>query len=220
MGSISASRYDSHANSAVANSQNSPLLSLPAEIRNRIYSLVLGGNSIHIVFLSVSYRPDRIQHTLCRAEMSDADFVRAYKADGDMEDPKDCEVRHDRCVPKGEWWMPSDMPKLSLALLRTCRQIYKEAALLPYAENEFIFGPRFEPLHNCSDFVASLLATQRRAIKTLTFLNTNLTDNNLNATAVKSMTGVRKLTAIYDHTVSFLGNLRLSPDIMDCTRLL
>lgn len=73
----------------------SPLLCLPAELRNIIWALVLGGTTFSI----------------------------------------DCEAR----IPWGVRVKNTTAQQHSLALLRTCRQIYGETCLLPFILNIFQF---------------------------------------------------------------------------------
>ncbi|KAF2132696.1 hypothetical protein P153DRAFT_354172 [Dothidotthia symphoricarpi CBS 119687] len=79
----------------VKNNQNSPLLRLAPEIRNRIWTFVLGGMLFRPLFSGRSYKKMR----------------------------------------------PSNIDRNDgLTLLRTCRQIYHETALLPFRSNFFIFS--------------------------------------------------------------------------------
>ncbi len=90
-------------NSRKRNSTVSPLLSLPPEIRNRIYDLVLGGQMLWISY-NFHERHDIIKGRLKKIHTG-------FKLD----------------------------QKVQIGFLRVCRQIYGEAALLPYALNKFIF---------------------------------------------------------------------------------
>ena len=99
-------------NSMHRNATASPLLSLPPEIRNRIFNLVLGCQRLWI-----SYKPH--EH-----------FTRTIKGQ-----------RHHVHVPGGLYHQTGARfdKKLHLGLLRVCRQTYGEVALLPYALNTFFF---------------------------------------------------------------------------------
>ncbi|KAF2030008.1 hypothetical protein EK21DRAFT_66407 [Setomelanomma holmii] len=78
------------------NNQNSPLLRLPPELRNKIWRYVLGGNVLRWTLVSSS----------------------RYS------------LKYRMAPPPGQII-------LGLDLLRTCRQIYAETALLPYQLNTF-----------------------------------------------------------------------------------
>ena len=82
----------------VKNNQNSPLLRLPPEIRNRIWEYSLG----HSIFRTQVFRSGR-----------------SHKA---------------KLTP------PTSEPSVGVALLRCCRQIYSEAALMPIRLNTLAFS--------------------------------------------------------------------------------
>jgi len=104
-----------------------PLLALPFEIRRRIFIALVGGSVVHLVQL-----PKRLGHVRC-----------GYDAPGS--------IGHDmdrNCIPYGERknyfieeWPVSEAEAKSddggLALLRTCRQVYRECIELLYETNVF-----------------------------------------------------------------------------------
>ena len=94
------------------NSTTSRLLSLPPEIRNRIYILVLGDER-----LAIYYEPH--QHKYEQINYFRGGLFHHWVLDRDIRDAR---------------------RTLHLGLLRVCRQTYGETALLPYALNEFSFG--------------------------------------------------------------------------------
>lgn len=170
--SLSLSNCNTDASSSTdLNAQQSPLLHLPAEIRNRIYELVLGGNRLHL-----SPRRDNWDHcykpTICGVDPDNEDIKEVFQAfyNGDTGaermDPQNLSFHelHEDCKRRTIDWSickPSDY--LSLSLLRVCRQIHQEAALLPFSLNTFI-TTRMEDL---VDFAATLTASQRGAIEAL-----------------------------------------------------
>ena len=104
------------------NSYRSPFLRLPPEIRNRIYELVFGGHRLWI-----GYTPHRHEYTYINKERHQTHsggglYHRMY-------------ARDDKSKNRPHWKPGS----LNLGLLRVCRQIYGEAALLPYTLNRFTF---------------------------------------------------------------------------------
>jgi hypothetical protein len=80
----------------VRNNQNSPLLRLPPEIRNRIWEYTLGHTTFGINVPFSRYQKPTIKR-------------------------------------------PSNEPIINTALLRSCRHIYLEAALIPMRLNTFVF---------------------------------------------------------------------------------
>ncbi len=109
-------------------SSRSPLLDLPPEIREKIFFEVVGGNVVHLVQL-----PKRLGHIRCTHSSSSTetgyDFGRL-------------------CIPhlmrqryhNGEPLIYTRDAKSSdggLALLQTCRQIYRECVALMYTTNTF-----------------------------------------------------------------------------------
>ncbi|KAF1912418.1 hypothetical protein BDU57DRAFT_551267 [Ampelomyces quisqualis] len=84
----------------VKSNQDSPLLRLPGELRNRIWEYVLGGRTLRPRLTPIPRSPEQL-------------FQIAQ------------ELRE---------------PLLGFALLRTCRQVYMETALLPYKLNAYDFS--------------------------------------------------------------------------------
>ena len=193
------------------NSERSPFLRLPAEIRNRIYELALCGRVVHISVRdcsrdsvgAMSYqkyyggdeeRPSdqylKLTHVLCLLPFDAED--KAYELSeqhdyGTDMTPRTYSGRHGRCYST-----LADLKKISLrsqvhswlidpgkqcstcsgfqhswfnlALLRVCRQINKETALLPYSMNTFAFHEAW----TLDVFLSkSLLPCQRRAIRSI-----------------------------------------------------
>lgn len=151
------------------NAQRSPLLKLPAELRNKIYEMVLCNHNIHVHQESTS--PTTIQwiHTVC-GKTSDHDKDNMISNSEDVvnvTDQADGSTDMSRALPdlalsgskKGVHQCDLDgdvsirdrpyktkLKPINLALLFTCKQIYSDARLLPYSGNTFIFRrkPEFE----------------------------------------------------------------------------
>lgn len=107
----------------------------------------------------VAWYLDRVSHNICCLDKDEGD---GYDRCMSLYEKTDYETRHEhaRCElfePDSE----TEPTGLSLALLRVCRQIHNETALLPYLMNTFAFkGP-----DDFDIFVGNLLAAQRRAIR-------------------------------------------------------
>ena len=101
------------------NASVSPLLRLPPEIRLRIYKYVLGGQKLWI-----GYRPAEYIPAL-------TDWNTQYYADRDIMHNGGGFIHTNNMARSGRG--------LDLRLLRVCRLVFMETALLPYALNEFRF---------------------------------------------------------------------------------
>ena len=169
--------------SAQNNAQNSRLLSLPAEIRNRIYVYVLGGRDVHIhgVHKRNVDSPD-FTHSLCTTMVSDGDIMARVKAPGGSVVWATYEHRHLVCHQRHS----EGHERLCLSILQTCSQIYIEAALIPFATNTFAV----RPLQLLDHLVIRLNPTQSRAIRTISTADTN---PFYNLASIKALSGVREL---------------------------
>ena len=232
------------------NAEDSPLLRLPTEVRNCIYSYALGGNLIHIFRAEVSgLNPRRhnklpiathLNHTICRANQTNEHVIQTFDSSGHT--PGCDEDRHQDCLPlahsgrfsssrstynssvttahwrtrlQAETPEPEyglryqldhthdDYSHLSLCLLRSCRQIYRETALIPYAENSFVFtllgGPGEDKL--VDRFIESLLLGQKRAINTVTLVldagfSLNYREMHVAPRNIAALSGLRSLTIL------------------------
>ena len=128
------------------------MLRLPAEVRNQIYEYALGHNTLHI--------SRHIAHT------RNGGCVIFFKScictvhkwwSNDLEHP----FHHDVCR------LDPFVRRLHLSLLRSCSQIYMEAALFPFIHNTFSFahGPLMP------QFISSLVPAQATAITSLSLSN-------------------------------------------------
>ncbi|KAF2008167.1 hypothetical protein P154DRAFT_568987 [Amniculicola lignicola CBS 123094] len=176
----------SRASVAVANAAEPPLLKLPAELRNHIYELVLGGQYIHVELnqrrhpnpdQSKNLNTDHLQ-LLARELGSPIPEKEAYRRANDPSfnqqlpgddrskhwrygDPfhiENCNHRHERCAV--------DAPQfLNLGFLRTCSQVHQEAKKLPFTANTFAFrSPLMLQL-----FVFGLAPAQYTLLRSLSF---------------------------------------------------
>ena len=146
-------------------SEISPLRSLPGEIRQQIWEEVLG----HSKFLHLRYHYDQeqtgLRHHLCLQTLSEShgdptewrlpSTKSAYLGNLKKKSPI-CINKHDICQHDGA-------PKLSIGLLRTCRNIRAEVEYLLYATTTFSFD-RPLPLW---EFGKSLSTSQRWLLQKL-----------------------------------------------------
>lgn len=117
-----------------------PFLRLPAELRNRIYDLCLGYQSLHIRYQPYSHENRQYQGERYHIVRKGGLYCRAapYWEEGC---PLEGGTRpHD--MERGQGTTEAEEVATRLwrfALLRVCRQTYRETALLPYTLNSFSF---------------------------------------------------------------------------------
>ena len=131
------------------------LLSLPAHLRSMILQLVIGGRTVHI-----DARPRRLRVRLCIATDNDGRAIQTFDNIESKHLPRHYQVRHARC-----WFKTYKCCQLRdcLAILLVCRQLYTEAALLPFSSNEFAFDGTNSRSHE--EFLNRLTLAQRRCIR-------------------------------------------------------
>ena len=165
------------------------MLSLPAEVRNRVYYFTLGGNTL---YLYLSRTDDKIANVLiCSAETPDAETANLIQHSETGTEIDDCWARHEFCNPHSE----DATPTYSLPLLQTCSQVHNEAALVPFRENTFTFGSKLA----FATFLKQLMPTQQRAIVSITLLDFDnaswLYRGTTTLLAAKALKGLRYLRA-------------------------
>lgn len=143
----------------------SPFLRLPAELRSKIYSALLGGNVIHIG--GTGHQPFAEGHLpngrccSCTAALSDGDCFAKYtlqqKPLKGALPPDRFSRRHRDChrYPVSH--------RLRLDILLVCRQIYQEAASLVFEENTFTLCRPY----SVGPFLTRLNSAQLKAIRTM-----------------------------------------------------
>lgn len=150
--------------SASDNAKSSPFLRLPPEIRCRIYEYVLGGNTIYIVENKYAERgwplPTRLAVCRCPGEFDNVTDTWQRVPESRKANPHRT-YKHWDCIQED-----NILKTMPLDVIRVSRQVYHEAALLPFASNKFVLGLH-RPGGNSKDiepFVASLIPAQVRAI--------------------------------------------------------
>ena len=130
----------------------SPLLRLPAEIRNHIWSSLFC-NSLIIVRLEND--GSTLTHSVCQEVNNELQLVNSLKDAGNVQRWAHEDI-HQEC--RSSW-----NSEKRLDVLRACRQIHQEAALLPFSENSFCFTSG-RALHI---FLKATIPQQVRAIKSI-----------------------------------------------------
>jgi hypothetical protein len=128
------------------------LLSLPKEIRDKIWSEVLGDRTIHLRYTRActtiyagrgglpveTCTPAKLKHCICVADLSEQAIYQQSIQDGEGIWSQDCDNYHNKCCygrsSAGEENKP---PALDLRLLRTNHQIHKEASAILLRTNLF-----------------------------------------------------------------------------------
>lgn len=147
-----------------------PLLSLPAELRAKLYTTILGGNVIHVGGTGHQpYAEGMLSYgrcCSCTAPISDVDCYKRYTLQskplaGELP-PDRFSRRHRDChrLPVSH--------RLKLNLLRVCKQIYQEAAPLVFEENIFALS---RP-SSLRPFLERLNDTQVKSIRTIMVYST------------------------------------------------
>lgn len=130
-------------NRAPTGHTKSRLFSLPPELRDVIYELVLGGKTIHIHLVGGLDHKDEndaeFRSRVCIATDSDKDLISALAKleDDDETEFESYDDRHVVCQIAGP--QATNYP---ISLLYTCRQIYTETKHLPLASNTFAFDEK------------------------------------------------------------------------------
>ncbi|KAI7473502.1 hypothetical protein KC351_g11085 [Hortaea werneckii] len=135
-------------------------LDLPTELRLNIYDLALGGRTLHVGDPCSADGSQRVRP--CKASKQDNE-VRSQ----DIKDLHDLFVyRHLKCKTSED--DNGAFGRHGLALLSVCRQIYNEAASIPFSGNTFTFSSPTQMRR----LVASLTQDQQHAISNVTLLST------------------------------------------------
>lgn len=108
----------------------SPLFRLPPEIRVRIYGLVLGGKQLWIAHSDSKVELEKPEKNLQPQGPRSAQYGHYRHR---------CGRSYHFTADSFAWTMPS-ITVLHLGLLRVCRQVYTETALLPSTPNTFTFS--------------------------------------------------------------------------------
>lgn len=163
--------------SAASNVEKSSLLRLPPEVRNLIFSYVLGGKTIHVSSDREKLGWNRVRNSeyrvwlgVCKSHISDGGIAASIRVAPDAEEVDDYVEQHWMCGLTSSYWneprLQSPQPvHLNLCVLQTCSQIYREAALVPFVANGFSF------LTNQAlvGFTQRLVPQQQRTIRQATF---------------------------------------------------
>ena len=151
------------------------LVKLPAEIRKHVYDMVLGGNTIHASGYEREVKcpegktsMNSIARTLhCQACDDDVLDATEYEQKGSADAEKMYEDRHSSCALECLDSNPDkpSPPKFDVGFLTVCRQIYQEAALIPFAANTF----SFRDTSDACKFINAIKPEQTQAISSIVY---------------------------------------------------
>ncbi|TKA64374.1 hypothetical protein B0A55_10344 [Friedmanniomyces simplex] len=197
-----------------SNTERSPLLRLPSELRERIWQYTLGGKVLHIgrkgqFPYGTAYAYE------CKA-VDDERRMLDNGGPGANTVPRPTPpffARHSHCETSHalNWGL-----HLPVHLLRTCRLIYQDASLLPFTENTFLFTD-IHPHAALICFLRGLKPEQTRAIQRMIVMcsrsNSGPQEPAEPNFIAKSLTGLRDLTYTveyndYETALCFSEDLR------------
>lgn len=144
------------------NAKSSSFLRLPNEIRNNIYEHLFCGKNIH-VFIAEEPHPwfKTVRHAVCGASSAAATRVEAAKPG--QSKPQGLLRTDMRPVFHDSDNSLTYRETLPVGLLRTCRQIHCDAALLPFERNTFCF----QHIHEVIFFLQKLATEQSGRIENI-----------------------------------------------------
>lgn len=217
------------------NASTSPLLKLPGEIREMIFSLVVGHQLIHLLYLPTQ---GRFRHTVCTATTSEDEAYEEFMTGHGHIPANDSaqfysitfKERHVHCKS----WSREDnrffdaeqqrlfrlmsaderrKPMLDLSILGVCRQIYEEANVLLWTTNTF----SFEDTTTFRTFVDGLHSTQRKKLARIhidfawVLFSAHEWERSLRPLLLSKLDGLRTLHATFDQYFGYHSDILLSP---------
>ena len=216
------------------NAFKSPLLKLAGEIREKIFSLVVGHQLIHLLYFPTL---KKFRHTICTAAASEdeayEDFMNGHTPSDDSAvfHSVTFKERHVYCkswVDKIDRFFRADYrrlcrlmsteerrkPTLDLTILGACRQMYEEANVLLWTTNTFSFedGPTLRV------FIDGLHSTQRNKLSRIHIDFEGLSfsaqqwEQALRPSFLAKLKGLRTLHATFDEfSKSHYGSITPTP---------
>lgn len=141
------------------NAINSLFFTLPPELRNRIYGLLLGNRTIHVVYTL----EEGVRCAFCHLTAENEWYARTAGSPMNFMDHA-FSIHSRRCCTNMDHFLESS-PYLPIHpnILGTCSQIYLEAALIPFAHNTFLVSND----NDLSAFLSKLAPSQSNAIRTM-----------------------------------------------------
>ncbi|KAK4632230.1 hypothetical protein CLAFUW4_02790 [Fulvia fulva] len=152
------------------NSTQSRLLKLPSEIRNHIFQLVFGSNTIHVYSKNKSSlklsSSRQLIRAICANESTEDEDAEAIGSSHETQEQLGYHERHSKCKHYMHATGCKSKNTMNLQLLGVCRQIHEEVALMPYEQSTFSFAW----ILDLEAFLEHLIPTQLSAVQKLTFI--------------------------------------------------
>lgn len=216
------------------NALTSPLLKLPGEIREKIFSLVVGHQLIHLLYFPTL---EKFRHTICTAAASEdeayEEFMNGHTPSGGSAvfHSVTFKKRHVYCkswVNENEHFLHADYrslsrlmtmeerrkPTLNLSILGACRQMYEEANVLLWTTNTF----SFEDPPTLRVFIDGLHSTQRNKLSRIHIDFEGLSfsafewEQALRPSFLSKLKGLRTLHATFDEfSKHYYGSITPTP---------
>ena len=164
----------------------SPLARLPPEIRVTIYTLILGGQDVHVRNIG-----NIISHSICTNPVSHQQTLTAIKnrTVEDVSFPE--EFDHYYCATYSLSLRPTPI-RLDLRIFCVCREIYREAALLPFKTNTFVFSHASQ----IQLFSNTLEAFQRKAVASICLVTSEVDPYPRNFSTTSGLHGLQVLIIV------------------------
>lgn len=172
------------------------LLSIPAELRNRIFMLVLRGHTTHVLWvpsrktLSRPRAADRQTYrsvAVCGTGTNDTELAKAIRYATHTREVDTYSNCHAQCR-RGEFLGSCSKTQSFLSILQTCSQVHREAAMLPLEHNVFDIAN----WTTLNQFALRLMPLQRKALKSLSFHHgATASSTRGSARGLESMTGLK-----------------------------
>ncbi|KAK4635917.1 hypothetical protein CLAFUW4_00294 [Fulvia fulva] len=148
------------------NATKSRLLRLPAELRIRIWKLVFGGEVVHIWEESQYGVPNhKLFRSVCKRHIGEEGEIQAITS-SQAKVLDSFEPSHEGCNLRVKHYRRVKVCGVELSPPLTCRQIHREAALLPLQCNTF----QFKRSSDLKLFLDRLIPAQARALQHLGIL--------------------------------------------------
>ena len=246
---MSSSLYNTNTHASLLsirqNAANSPLLSLPSEIRERILKFLLGEKLIHVRYLNGeelrAYKNNRnipwnielkgaFRNTVCSALGL---FDSEPEALGDNGRHKNCKIIEMKWqslytrdpLPLQATSIPEDLHRPmrdALTILSVCRQLYEESNFILWSTNTF----SFDHAPSLIEFISSLNPAQKRNMKSLhLIINAQLApwyeprwSQVLNTKYLSMLRGLETLQLCIEHRLHLLRN-RQGPLLSDMVEM-
>ncbi|CAD6571180.1 MAG: hypothetical protein ASARMPREDX12_004156 [Alectoria sarmentosa] len=203
-------------NSITRNASCSPLLRLPLEVRDKIWTALLGDRLIHLEYLNMKpastgdKERQNWRHVVCKHNCPEKEVVKECTQTFYFDDEEHVwQQPHYRCDIElaynlGPIHKESGRKSMHLTALRVCRQIYDEGSNLLWSTNTFSFNEAATSFHH---FMDERTTRQKRCLRRLrlqmdwAWEEDKAWNRALGMTLIRSLTGLRSLRLQINHSM-------------------